>query len=379
MGKTRPADRSDKKSRQRYRKKHVHKPHHGKGTPDDLLREAAVLFEESQYDRALGFAQRALSRLRKFQASDAPQTLLPALLQIAQTLLEIGDTDAAFQHFAEAVKIDPKGEKIGADPFLWLAQLSATGGNDSITWFEQGLVVLKREMLVLDESAGDTDLLQYALQEKKEKASDALCSMVEVYMTDLSFDPEAENICDSLITEALLLSPDSPSTLQTLASVRISQLKNDDAKTALRRSLELWRDLPPGNSSIPDFPTRISLSRLLMEVEMETEAQKVLETLVQEDDQSVEAWYLGGWCQYLQTKKASDSASQARDWLRHSLTLYKLQDYEDQKLYDHAVELVAALDVELGGPVDDEDEWQDDSDTTEGDVEMEESEISLPM
>ena len=107
---------------------------------------------------------------------------------------------------------------------------------------------------------------------------------------------------------------------------------------------------------------------------MESQAIVVLERLVGEDDQSVEAWYLGGWCQVLQAEKLGQAETGkeekkkgAREWLRNSLKLYELLDYEDERLKDHAVELVTALNQELG--VEDEgeegEEWQDESDGSE--------------
>ena len=102
-----------------------------------------------------------------------------------------------------------------------------------------------------------------------------------------------------------MVAPDSPEPLQTLASVRLSQEKLEDARAALTRSMEIWTDLPPEDPSVPDFPTQISLVRLLMEAEMEEQALDVLERLVEEDDHSVEAWYLGGWCLNLLAAKES--------------------------------------------------------------------------
>jgi len=188
------------------------------------------------------------------------------------------------------------------------------------------------------------------------------------------WEEDAEPHCEKLITEALLSAPHSPEPLQTLASIRISQARIPEAKQALSASMELWKDLPPEDAAVPDFPTRISLARLLMEVEMEEEALEVVERLVGEDDQSIEAWYLGGWCLYLlgqkrrkeqgQEKDAMDHSADAgteveeistasllssREWLRQSLTLYQLLDYEDDRLRDHAVELVDELDERLQG------------------------------
>jgi hypothetical protein len=185
-----------------------------------------------------------------------------------------------------------------------------------------------------------------------------------------------------LVTEALLVAPGSPECLQTLASVRISQLKQDDAKAALRRSLDIWKDLAPEHTSVPDFPTRISLSRLLMEVQMEHEALEVLERLALEDDHSVEALYLGGWCLYLLGEKGESAYTEntdqneqerrhstlnlSRDWLKGSLKLYELVGYEDERLKEHALELVHSLDKELGEDTDDDSENEKDGDDEDG-------------
>ena len=239
-------------------------------------------------------------------------------------------------------------------------------------------------------------------------------------MTDLSWERDAESNCKSLIAEALLVAPHSPEPLQTLASIRISQTRMPEAKKALADSIALWKDLPPEDTGVPDFPTRISLARLLMEVEMEEEALEVIERLVTEDDQSVEAWYLGGWCLYLLGEKRENiqdadadavmhdgkpqkeredslhvaSLVSSREWLRQSLQLYQVLEYEDERLRDHAKELVDGLDAQLGehdmddaeedgevgeaeSPEDDEDDeddsLEDDEDEKDEDHEMDES------
>ena len=199
-----------------------------------------------------------------------------------------------------------------------------------------------------------------------------------------------------MVTEALFVAPESLHCLQTLASVRISQLRPDDARAALSRSLDLWKDLTPESPSIPDFPTRISLARLLMEVQMENEALEVLERMVLEDDQSVETWYLGGWCLYLLGGRGrgprSDNLNMAeseqqstlrssRNWLRRAVNLYDLLGYEDEKLRQHALELIEELDRDLGDTLDEnveeddgKDDWEDETDSSnEDDDEMTDS------
>jgi hypothetical protein len=67
---------------------------------------------------------------------------------------------------------------------LWLAQLSEEGGADSVRWFEKGIAVLRRDIQSL-EQCGSVDDAAIA-KEQKQKLANALCGVVEIYMTDLS-------------------------------------------------------------------------------------------------------------------------------------------------------------------------------------------------
>ncbi|KAI9862544.1 MAG: NAD-dependent histone deacetylase sir2 [Trichoglossum hirsutum] len=364
----------------------------------DLLEEATALLHTGQPADALRPAQNALSLLK----TSPPPRALPALNLLAEIYVELGDSDAARSHFLQAAELDPdgavpEGEGGGAEKFLWLAQLCEEGGEESVRWFERGVDVLRREIGELEGSSGKrSEEEDAALEEKRRKIASALCGTIEVYMTDLALDPSAESRCESLIASALLHAPNSPEPLQTLASIRVSQLRLADARAALARSLELWQHLPPDAPSVPDFPTRVSLARLLLETEMEDAAIDVLERLVGEDDQSVEVWYLGGWGLYLmgQKKRGSPGTTQAddgedwrvlwiasREWLQNCLRLYRMLEWGDNRLRDHALELVEGLNAELGGAgeesegeegvvdgtVGEDDEWEDE----DGDQEME--------
>lgn len=199
-----------------------------------------------------------------------------------------------------------------------------------------------------------------------------------------SFDADAGAKCDALMTEAVLVSPESPAVLQTLASVRISEERTDDAKSALTRSMDLWKHLPPDDVNIPDFATRISLTRLLLEVEMEAEAIGVVDQLVQEDDQSVEALYLAAWSRSLLQEKGADTAIESREMFRQCLRLYTSVDYEDENLRKHVVEMIARSDEILGSPneeeEDDEVEWEDEETIEEDDeIEVEDGQADISM
>ncbi|MCJ1248365.1 hypothetical protein MMC30_005582 [Trapelia coarctata] len=355
-------------------------------SPTDLLAQSTNLLQTGQPDAALSPARRALELLQNpHQPNKAP---LPALTLLGEIYLELGDPASATDVFLKTVELDPDGtiledEGGGAEKFFWLAQLCEEGGEESIGWFEKGVEVLERDVAALEplavESLKDEAITaKVKLEEKKRKLAAALCGMVEVWMTDLSLHPDAESTCTSLMTRALAASS-NPSNLQTHASLLISQSDIPSARDSLTRSLALWQHLPPDHPDVPDFSTRISLSRLLMEAAMETEAMGVLEELVLCDDESVEGWYLGGWCALLmagrgrEKETGDDDAMEdakeesrpegekksllvtGREWLRNSLRRYEIQEYEDDRLRDHARELVEDLDKELGETGEDED------------------------
>jgi tetratricopeptide (TPR) repeat protein len=355
-------------------------------SPSVLLHQAHSALQKGDIEDAVEPAQQALGLL-DIESVDA----LPVLNLLGEIHVELGDIETARNYFLQAAAIDEDGalgEDVGggAEKFLWLAQLSEDGGQDSVDWFEKGAMSLRIYIqALLDRKKLDAEA-QAMLEEKRRKLSVALCGVVEVYMTDLSWEEDAEQKCEALVTEATMVAPGFAEPWQTLANVRISQSRLEDARAALKRSLDLWKDLPPENTVVPDFPTRVSLARLLMEADMDSEAIEVLERLVGEQDSSVEVWYLGGWGLYImgEKQKSGDAKVEngdgdgeswkvswisSRQWLSHSLRLFEQQEYEDVRLGEHAKELLSTMSAELGGETaneeEEEEEWEDDGNASD--------------
>jgi tetratricopeptide (TPR) repeat protein len=381
MAKTKPQERSRKSKKTGKNNDANATPKKPKASPEALLLQAAALLQTSQPEEALVQARRALNLLQP--DSEPTVAAIPALNLLGEINVELGDPDAAREAFLVAVQLDEEGISDGAEKFLWLAQINEEGGAESVRWFQKGVEVLKREIGELESKVKKAEVAE-ALEEKKKKLANALCGVAEVYMTDLSWEEDAEARCEAAVTEALLVAPESAEPLQTLASIRISQTRLDDAKAALLRSMALWKELDPDDPKVPDYSTRISLSRLLMEAEMEDEAIEVLERLVGENDSSVETWYLGGWCLHLLAEKQraggqADTATSllraSRDWLDNCLKLYTMLEYEDDRLKDHAEEILKELNDTLGPATGEEEEveWEDedeDDDEDDEDAEM---------
>lgn len=61
-----------------------------------------------------------------------------------------------------------------------------------------------------------------------------------------SFEDEAESSSEKLASLALNIDPSSYEAMQTLASVRMSQKRPDEAQELAERAWERWKDLDPG-------------------------------------------------------------------------------------------------------------------------------------
>ena len=70
----------------------------------------------------------------------------------------------------------------------------------------------------------------------------------------ISFEPVAEKTCEDLLNQAIQTDPGNCEVLQALASVRLSQQRQDDAKQCLEQAWSSWKDLEAGNS-IPSLQT----------------------------------------------------------------------------------------------------------------------------
>ncbi|KAA1467526.1 TPR-like protein [Dentipellis sp. KUC8613] len=346
-----------------------------------LLEKAQELIVQCDWELAQRFIERILER--------APDNA-EAKEMLGVVLLESGDLDAAKQTF-ESLLVASKNASQAAPPavHLYLAQLS-DDPQLALQHYRAAVDILTAQLKGKERASAATNPDEDEAETRRTIVR-ALIGQVEIWMDpsyDLCFDPAAEKTCEDLLATALQIDPNNTEAMQTLASVRMSQQRPDDAKVILEKAWSLWKDFEADDNRLPPISSRLSLTKLFLELSLYTPALLVLQGIMAADDEEVEAWYLEGWCFFMMAEQAhenggkldelawDDLARDARDCLETCQTLHKNQGHPDIPLLDHVNELISKLD-ELGikpSPEEDagdEDGWEDvEGSDEEEDVEM---------
>mmetsp|Transcript_44363 Transcript_44363/g.53609 ORF Transcript_44363/g.53609 Transcript_44363/m.53609 type:complete len:412 (-) Transcript_44363:112-1347(-) len=263
--------------------------------------------------------------------------------------VSLGDLEGGKDDFIEGITIltgveeeegknEEERREIMADLYMYLGQ---TGdGEESLEWYKKGVDTLEGclKIVVTDTKSDET-----AVNETRQKLCSAYCTLAELYLTDLCFAPNAESECESHLANALKhdtgLTPDA---LQTVANLRLSQSRADEATDAI---LKVWERMklgcealaklvglgPDGEegtcgelgaveeaNSLPGFEFRCQSAKLLLEAGGTQDAEKknrcceaavaVLGSLLAENDEVVEIWYLVGCAFFNMEPRDGDAA-----------------------------------------------------------------------
>ncbi|KAI5481447.1 TPR domain containing protein [Pseudohyphozyma bogoriensis] len=347
-------------------------------TPEELLHQAAAFIASQEYDAAKAVSAQAYERA--VAAEDA--RLVTDSLEILGTVeLELGELDAAREHFIMSVQHAAALPNPSPAPHLYLAQLSTP--EESLVHFANALAILQAKINViekaklgLDGGAGsEADIEEEG--ELRRSASRALVGMTELYLTDLCMDPEAEQNCEKHLASAAAVDPSDPEVYQTLASVRLSQQRPEDAKEAAMKGWSFWRKLGPDSVDYPVASTRLTLAKLFLELTLHVPALEILQRLENEDDEDPEVWYLSGWAWWLLGETRGDAStaeeeSKSECWSESRLCLenYLRLDERDPSGSDpeqlaHLKDLLSKLDaagvVASTGHQEGDDQWEDES------------------
>ncbi|KAF5377349.1 hypothetical protein D9757_007995 [Collybiopsis confluens] len=349
-----------------------------------LLDKAQSLIVQCDYELAARFIQRILEQ-------QPSHTQAKEMLGVVQ--LEMGDIDAAKQTFTSLLSPNPDAPSPPPpSAHLYLAQICDDDPKSALQHYQSAVELLSAQVKG-KERTGNNESNDDEM-EAKSNIVRALIGQVEIWMDpsyDLCFAPEAEKTCEDLLGSALQVDPDNSEALQSLASVRMSQQRPEDAKVCLEKAWSAWKDLDLDDEKVPPIPARLGMVRLFLELSLYSPALLVLHGVMTTDDEEVEAWYLEGWCYCLMAERAKenggtlddidweDLAKDARDRLETCRMLHVHQEHPDKPLLDHTQELIANLEglgVKASPPEEDEEEagegeWVDeDVESDDEDVDM---------
>ncbi|OBA19068.1 hypothetical protein METBIDRAFT_47346 [Metschnikowia bicuspidata var. bicuspidata NRRL YB-4993] len=206
---------------------------------DTIIHKARAFLQSSQEAKALD--------LLTPQIQQHPENVL--LLQVfGEALLEANDVETAYTVLTKATQLDPEA-KLGVEKFLYLGQI--IGGQDGCSLLNIAIQRLQDQLQsVHDNRGGDDPVLQelsklYPTSEVLafyliKKLNQAIFAEIEIWMTDLCMEPEAEGECDKLISHSLALDDSNPEAYSLLALIRISQQRQADAEEALSKAWQLF-------------------------------------------------------------------------------------------------------------------------------------------
>ncbi|XP_060595383.1 uncharacterized protein LOC132749586 [Ruditapes philippinarum] len=304
---------------------------------DQLLDKAQDCIDRFEYELAQKFCQRAL----EIEADN-----VRALETSGALLIDLGNLEAAKQCFGRAVVVSPNE---GYSKYLNLGQLFE--GAQSIECYQKGieLMVAEKEKKEAKEVAaacgGDSGHVT------DRNISDAYVAIAEIYMTDCCFEADAEDKCRCSILKAIEADPNNPDAVQLMASFLLTKEKTQEARQEIKKSVNLWlpafkaSENPEASTSEPlecsqSFESRLAAGKILIEVEEHELAIEVLETLLEEDDENVEVWYLIGLANHHLGDEGRDNA---RSYLNKAKKVYNKTKCKDEDLLKHIEELLETL------------------------------------
>eukprot|EP00980_Cylindrotheca_fusiformis_P015435 scaffold4343_cov144-Cylindrotheca_fusiformis.AAC.13 len=252
--------------------------------------------------------------------------------------------------------------------FFYVGQLCME--KEALHAYEQGLSSLEAcfnlsQQETLSQKSEEDASPERILNELRSKLSGGYCAVAELYLTDLCYDEKAETECESFLEKALQQKDYDgqpfPDALQTFASLRLSQqTKRQESIQYILRAFEkmkvgcdalallvgMMEQSGQNNESkvgsdgqalelteveaannLPDFEFRCQTAKLLLEcaalsaeIELPLEDQQlqeqqcvaaaisVLGSLLAQNDEVVEIWFLAGCAFALKKPAMTDSA-----------------------------------------------------------------------
>ena len=266
-------------------------------SPD--LEKIKELMEECEYEEA----EKILKPLFKKDPNN-----VEILDYLGEIYLNIGNYKGSKKMLEKSINLKPNENP---DKYMDYAQLLEI----PIQRVESYKKAIELYINNLKKNKGNKKEINNKNNDLKESISSAYASIVSLYMTtDLCDDPNAENICEKSINEALKYYPESIEALLQLSNLRIIRKRDNEAKEAMFKILEKIKKIDNGENvdqTLPERDVLINLSQNFAELKLFKEACYVINLLIKKDDEDIESYYLlaiyeDNYCNYFSSMEALD-------------------------------------------------------------------------
>ena len=204
----------------------------------EIIGRARALLQDAQESKAL--------ELLAPEIAKHPENV-PLLQAFGEALLEANDVETAYGVLQKACELDADAAQ-GVEKFFYLGQIC--GGADGCALMNVAITRLEHQLKCVQEGRTDDEAVKelagtYRTQESLaayliSRINQGIFAEIEIWMTDLCMEPEAEQQCDQLISHSLMLDAENPEALSLLALMRISQQRLAEAEEALAKSWLLF-------------------------------------------------------------------------------------------------------------------------------------------
>lgn len=327
---------------------------------DSIIGRARALLQSSQEVKALEILTPEISKY--------PENV-PLLQVFGEALLEANDVETAYNVLQKAIDLDPEATQ-GVEKFLYLGQI--IGGSDGCNLINVAINTLNDQLQKLmsedtTEAENDTSLKELAkLYNTPEslktylisKINQAIFAEIEIWMTDLCMEPEAEEQCDQLISHSLNLDPENPEALSLLALIRISQQRQSEAEEALQKSWDLFsqkkqylevQQSKEGEEASFEYieltQPLLSLARFAVELAMYELAPQIAVAISEINDNCLDCFYIEGLAYVLKAKQlySQQAKVESPDADYRDLDLRLLLSSEDEAIKTCIADAKSAL------------------------------------
>lgn len=243
---------------------------------EELLALGHRYVEELLFDKATQIYEHALKRFGEsedilipygyfaFNSKDVEKAKVLLLKSVAQTPNE-----------------NPK-------KYFHLGQLHS--GKEALHFYSQGIQIIQDALATADETQIDD-------QTKKDITTDlsqAYSAIAELYMTDLSREPGAEEVCRAALEKCLQIDPECLDGFYQLSQYHLNTDNPEAARPNLKKIVDVYRKLDEKEEENEDYTEEFMLQvvRALIEVEEWSDAEYMLTEMIKEDDKNNETLYL---------------------------------------------------------------------------------------